>query len=182
MIKKATKKSDKPKQQEPQYKPVISPPSDEAMDKLARLMNDSPTLKKLHGTEWEIRSLRPGTQWLIAEEACKVVKGENLAAGDVIKEFATEMPSVCRVLTLALLNDKERIYGDEYARVYDLLMWGEYTIRDWVALLFEVLQLIDVDFFFASTSVIETIRQNTLERKKTMKELRLSSPAPSGAK
>ena len=41
--------------------------SDDAMSRLARLMNDSPTILKLRGTEWEVRSLKPGTQWLIAE-------------------------------------------------------------------------------------------------------------------
>lgn len=167
---------------EPKYKPVTEPPSDEAMERLARLMNDTPTIAKLHGTEWEIRALRPGTQWLIAEEACKIIKQEGMTAGDVIKGFAAELPSVCRVLTLALLNDKKRIYGDEYTRVYDILMWSDYAVRDWVELLFEVLKLIDMDFFFVSTNAIETIRQNTLERKKTMKELKLSPHAPNGAR
>lgn len=146
--------------------------SDEAMERLAKLMSDTPTLKKLHGTEWEIRALKPGTQWLIAEEACKVVKKENLAAGDVLKEFAKNLPSVCRALTLALLNDKGKIYGEEYTQVYDTLMWGEYRMEDWSALLMEVVSLLDVDFFFASTAVIETVRQRTLGRKETMRELR----------
>ena len=47
----------------------ISPLSDAAMERLAQIMNDSPTIVKLQGTEWEIRALKPGTQWMIAEEA-----------------------------------------------------------------------------------------------------------------
>ena len=46
-----------------------TPISEEAMSRLVQIMNDSPTTLKLAGTEWEIRSLKPGTQWLIAEEA-----------------------------------------------------------------------------------------------------------------
>lgn len=147
-----------------------TPITDEAMARLAKLMNDSPSIITLHGTEWAIRGLKIGTQWLIAEEACKVVQNENMSMGDVIRQFAVNMPSVCRVLTLALLNDKERIYGQDYQSVYDLLMWGEFNIKDWATLLAEVLNLIEVDFFFASTNVVKTLRHRTLDRKITTEE------------
>lgn len=32
--------------------------------------------------------------------------------GDVIKEFAVNLPAVAHVITLALLNDKDRIFSD----------------------------------------------------------------------
>lgn len=147
-----------------------TPVSDNSMARLARLMNDSPTMMKLHGTEWEIHALKPGTQWLIAEEACKIVDRENMAMGDVLKQFAVNLPSVCRTLTLALLNDKQRIHSEEYKEVYELLMWGEYDMKDWAVLLAEILNLVDVDFFFASTNVVKTLRRNTLDRKMTMEE------------
>lgn len=156
--------------------------SDDAMERLAKLMADAPTLKKLHGTEWEIHALKPGTQWLIAEEACKVVKKEGLAAGDVLKEFSLNLPSICRALTLALLNDKRKIYGEEYTQVYDTLMWGEYRMEEWSVLLMEIISMLDVDFFFASTAVIETIRQRTLGRKETMRELKQLQQGLHGAR
>ena len=144
--------------------------SDAAMARLTQLMNDHPYIIKLHGTEWAITSLKAGTQWLIAEEACKVVQNENATMGDIIKQFAVNMPAVCRVLTLALLNDKQKIYGDEYKQVYDLLMWGDYTQKDWAVFFSEIIQLMDVDFFFASTNAVKTLRQRTLDRKITMEE------------
>ena len=147
-----------------------TPISDESMARLARLMNDTPTIVKLYGTEWQITSLKAGTQWLIAEEACKVVQNENATMGDIIKQFAVNMPAVCRVLTLALLNDKQKIYGDEYKQVYDLLMWGDYTQKDWAVFFAEIIQLMDVDFFFASINAVKTLRQNTLDRKTTREE------------
>lgn len=140
------------------------------MSRLAQIMNDSPTLLKLKGTEWEIRGLKPGTQWLIAEEACKIVTNEKLAMGDVLREFSKNAASVARVITLALLNDKNRIYSEEYNRVYDLLMWGDIEMKDWANILFEVLNLIDVAFFFTATNVIQTIRKTALDRKKTIQE------------
>lgn len=146
--------------------------SDDAMAKLARLMNDSPTIMKLRGTEWEIRALKPGTQWLIAEETCRIVDKENASMGDVLKQFAVNMPSVCKVLTLALLNDKKRIYGEEFTEVYESLMWGEYDMRDWATLLAEILNLIDVVFFIASTNVVKMLRRSTLDRKMTTEEQR----------
>ncbi len=148
-----------------------SPISDEAMERLAQIMNDSPTIVKLNGTEWRITALRPGTQWLIAEEACKIIKSEKMSMGDVIKEFSVSLPSVARVITLALLNDKERIHSDEYGRLYDLLLWGDYGLRDWTTLLVEILNLLDVDFFFASTNVVQTVRKQALTRKTQAAEL-----------
>lgn len=164
----ATKKKDK-EQEIPSVKRV----SDESMERLARIMNGSPSLVTLHGTEWRITGLKPGVQWLIAEQACQIVKGEKLSMGDVIKEFAVNLPAVVHVITLALLNDKERIFSDyekrelseEYRQVYDLLMWGEYDMKDWALLLGEILNLISTDFFFESTNVIQTVREMTLTRK-----------------
>ncbi len=147
--------------------------SDESMERLARIMNDSPSLVTLHGTEWRITGLKPGVQWLIAEQACQIVKGEKLRMGDVIKEFAVNLPAVVHVITLALLNDKGRIFSDyekrelseEYRQVYDLLMWGDYNMKDWALLLGEILNLISTDFFFESINVIQTVREMTLTRK-----------------
>lgn len=167
------KKSKQTVEKEKKENSVVTPKtpvSDNSMSRLARLMNDSPTMMKLHGTEWEIHALKPGTQWLIAEEACKIVDRENMAMGDVLKQFAVNLPSVCRTLTLALLNDKQRIHSEEYKEVYELLMWGEYNMKDWAVLLAEILNLVDVDFFFASTNVVKTLRRNTLDRKMTMEE------------
>ena len=150
-----------------------TPVSNESMERLARIMNDSPSIMKLHGTEWCIKGLKPGVQWLIAEQACRIVKGEKLSMGDVIKEFAVNLPAVAHVITLALLNDKDRIFSDyekkelsdDYHKVYDLLMWGEYDIKDWALLLGEILNLISTDFFFESINVIQTVREMTLARK-----------------
>lgn len=152
--------------------------TDESMERLAIIMNDSPSIKKLHGTEWRITGLKPGVQWLIAEQACKIVKGEKLSMGDVIKEFAINLPAVVNVITLALLNDKDRIFSDYekrelsegYHQVYDMLMWGEYNMKDWALLLGEILNLISTDFFFESTNVIQTVREMTLTRKMTKAE------------
>lgn len=160
-----------------QFKPV----SDEAMAKLVKIMNDTPSIVKLQNTEWAITGLKPAVQMLIAEEACKVVKEEKASMGDVLKEFSMNLSSVARCITLALLNDKERIfknyekrtYSEEYRSVYDTLMWGDIKLKDWAQLLYEILSLIDTDFFFESTSVIKTVRAITLERKTTKAEREL---------
>lgn len=171
--KKTTSKAKKQAEEEEKKIDANSPLSDKAMERLAQIMNDSPTIVKLQGTQWEIHALKPGTQWLIAEEACKLIKKEKLSMGDVIKEFALSLPSVARVITLALLNDKERIKSDEYQRIYDQLLWGDCDIKDWATLLIEILNLLDVDFFFASTNVIQTVRNQTLTRKRQAAELSL---------
>ena len=145
--------------------------SDDSMERLAKIMTDAPTLAKLANTEWEIRALKPAVQWEIAKVACEIHKVDNATFGDVIKGFATNLPAVLRVVTLALLNDRDRI-ENEYDNVYETLLW-ESNPTEWATLLFEILQLSDVSFFFQITDAIEIFRQMTLQRKMTMKEQKL---------
>lgn len=149
----------------------------EAMERLAHVMNDTPTLMKLADTEFAITALKPGTQWLIAEEACNIAKVEDVNFADVIKQFAVNIPSVVHVLTLAILNDKDKIFSDyksrtyseEYKAVYDTIMW-ESNPNDWIALLVEVINMLSMDYFFQITNAVEMIRETALGRKKKMNE------------
>lgn len=148
-----------------------------AMEKLAKLMNDSPSVVKLGKTEWPIKALRPGTQWLIAEESCKILKAENGNMNDVIKQFAANIPSVVKVLTLALLNDRDRIYkdyksrqlSDEFNAVYDTIMW-ETDPKNWISLLVEVMNMLSIEYFFQVTNAIGIVREMALGRKTKMEE------------
>lgn len=149
----------------------------EAMERLAQVMNDSPSIVKLADTEFAIKALKAGTQWLIAEETCKIVRNENMTIGDIIKQFAVNVPSIVKVITLAILNDKDRIfsdyksqtYSDEYNAIYDTIMW-QTKPNEWIKLLSEVLQLIDVDFFLGSTNVVKVIQKMSLEKKTRMEK------------
>ena len=147
---------------------VFKEASDDAMEKLVRVMTDSPTLVKLANAGWEVRALKPAVQWEIAKIACDIHKAENASYGDVLKGFATSLPDVVRVITLALLNDKKRI-EEEYDTVYDTLMW-ESNPSEWATVLLEILNLQDIGFFLQITQVTEIFRQTTLQRKKTMDE------------
>ena len=150
-----------------------TPVSLEAQARLVEIMNDSPRLVSLAGTEWEIRALRMGTQWLIAQKCVDIAIKEESCFGDIIKEFAKNMPNVIDVLTLALLNDKDRIYKDgkqangyseEYDIVYDILMW-KCDSSQFAMLLVEILQMLDVNFFMESHRILEMIREVTMARK-----------------
>lgn len=161
----------------------------DAMTRLAQVMNDSPTIVKMANTEWAIKALRPATQWLIAEESLKIQKSEEGNFTDVIKQFAQNIPSVVKVLTLAILNDKKRIYGDntngefsdEYRAVYDTIMW-ETNSQSWIGLLVEIMNMLSLDYFFASTNAIAMIREMALGRKMTMEEQKQSLAVPSTVK
>lgn len=161
----------------------------DAMSRLAQVMNDSPTVVKMANTEWPIKALRPATQWLIAEESLKIQKSEEGNFSDVIKQFAQNIPSVVKVLTLAILNDKKRIYGDntdgsfseEYRAVYDTIMW-ETDSQSWIGLLVEIMNMLSLDYFFASTNAIAMIREMALGKKMTMEEQKQSLAAPNTAR
>lgn len=145
----------------------------EAMERLSEVMNNTPRIVHLAGKDWELTALKPGTQWKIAEEAVKIAKAESSAFGDVIKEFAVNIPSVVRVLTLALLNDKDKINGAEYQTTYNTIMWESDT-SEWMGILVDVLQMLSLDFFFDSTNAIAMMREMALGRKTTKAEQKSS--------
>lgn len=149
----------------------------DAMERLANVMNDTPTIVKMSKTEFAITALKPGTQWLIAEEACKILKAEKGNMNDVIRQFSINIPSVVHVITLAILNDKDRIYSDykkkeisdEYKSVYETIMW-ETNSESWIGLLVEILNMLSLDYFFQVTNAIAMIREMALGRKTKMEE------------
>ena len=153
--------------------------SADAMERLAKVMNDTPTIVKMSNTEFAITALKPGTQWLIAEESCKIMKAEQGNFKDVIKQFAVNIPSVVHVITLAILNDKNRIfedyksrkYSEEYQSVYDTIMW-ETSPDSWLSLLVEIMNMLSMDYFFQSTNAVAMIREAALGRKMKMEELK----------
>lgn len=151
----------------------------DAMERLAKVMNDTPTIVKMSNTEFAITSLKPGTQWLIAEESCKIMKAEQGNFKDVMKQFAVNIPSVVHVIALAILNDKNRIfedyksrkYSEEYQSVYDTIMW-ETSPDNWLSLLVEIMNMLSMDYFFQSTNAVAMIREAALGRKMKMEELK----------
>lgn len=145
----------------------------DAQERLAEILNDSPRLVSLNGTEWEIRALRMGTQWLICKKCIEVAKVENANFGDIVKQFSTNIPAVIEVLVLALLNDKKRIfkngcesngYSDEYRATYETLLW-ECNTNEFGMIFLETLQLIDVNFFMESQRMLQIFREMTLTMK-----------------
>lgn len=145
----------------------------DAQERLAEIMNDSPRLVHLNGTEWEIRALRMGTQWLIAKKCIEVAKVENANFGDIVKQFAINIPAILEVLTLALLNDRHKIfkdgnerngYSDLYQATFDTLKW-ECNVETFGNIFLEVLQMIDVSFFMESCRILEIFRESTMARK-----------------
>lgn len=140
----------------------------ESQKTLLRVMNDSPTIVKLNETkEWKITALKPAVKWMIAEEAAKI-KQSQPDTMNVAIAMATNMPCICRCLTLALLNDKKRI-EEEYDIVFELLFF-ETDDKHWGNLFLEVLRLLDTDAFFLNISLVEMFLNMTTQRKMTKKE------------
>lgn len=140
----------------------------ESQQLLLRVMNDSPTIVKLNETkEWKITALKPAIKWMIAEEAAKI-KQSQPDTMNVAIAMATNMPCICRCLTLALLNDKKRI-EEEYDIVFELLFF-ETDDKHWGNLFLEVLRLLDTDAFFLNISLVEMFLNMTTQRKMTKKE------------
>lgn len=151
----------------------------DAQSRLAEIMNDTPHIVDLNGTEWEIRALRMGTQWLISEKCLKIIKAEGDTFGDILKQFQTNIPALVEILVLALLNDKHKIYkdgnehggySDLYHATYNTLMW-ECKVETFGMIFLEVLQLMDVSFFMESHRILEIFREATMTRKtKTLEQ------------
>lgn len=168
----SSKKKEEPK------KDLPNEVSLEAQARLVEILSDSPRLVSLNGTEWEIRALRMGTQYLIAQEVIKINKVENATYGDVVKQFAVNIPSMLKILTFALLNDKNKIFkdGDEnagfselYEATYNTLAW-DCEVSEFGNIFLETLQLLDVSFFMESCRIVEMFKVATTARRTTTKE------------
>ena len=149
--------------------------SDEAQNRLAEILSDAPTIEKLAGTEWEMRPLRMGTQYIIVQEVCKVNKEEGATYGDVLKALLVSMPALCNVLALALLNDKNKIYqnGDPnqgfsklFKRTVDTIMWSA-DKEDMAHIMLDCLQMVDVSFFMEALGMLQIFRASVTEKKRT---------------
>ena len=149
-----------------------------AQERLAEILSDSPRIVSLDGTEGEIRALRLGTQYLIAQEVIKINQVENASYGDIVRQFAVNIPSLLKILTFALLNDKNKIYkeGNEnmgfsklYEDTFNTLAW-DCNVSEFGNIFLETLQLLDVGFFTESCRIVEMFKVATTARRTTTKE------------
>ena len=156
-------------------KPTLDQPSLDSQARLAEILNDSPRLVSLNGTEWEVRTLRMGTQWLIPQKCIQVAKVESANFGDIIKQFSVNIPAIVEILVLALLNDRRKIfkdgiesngYSELYQSTYETLMW-DCKVEDFGNIFLDVLQMLDVSFFMESHRILEMFRAATMARKRT---------------
>ena len=152
--------------------------SDESQNRLAEILSDAPSIEKLAGTEWEMRPLRMGTEYLIVQEVCKIKKEEDASYGDVLKSLLMSMPALANVLTLALLNDKNKIYqnGDAnqgysklFKKTYDTVMWNA-DKAEMGRIMLDCLTLIDVSFFMEALGMLQIFRASVTEKKRTRKK------------
>lgn len=151
----------------------------EAQEKLVEILNDSPHLVALNGTEYEVRALKMGTQYLIAQEVIKINKVEQANFGDIVKQFSINIPSVVKVITLCILNDRDRIYkdgieyegfSDEYEALYNEIMWKG-NINDYGMLLLECLQMLDISVFMQALDILSVFKSSvTMKREATKRQ------------
>ena len=156
-------------------KPVLDQPSLDSQARLAEILNDSPRLVSLNGTEWEVRTLRMGTQWLISKVVSDMAKEEAKTFGDIIRQFSVNIPAILDVLTLCLLNDKAKIFeggnpNKGYSKLYratrKTLEW-DCDVSEFGNILLECLQLMNVDFFLQSRDILEIFKKSVLEKRRT---------------
>lgn len=149
----------------------------EAQERLVEILNDSPRLAALNGSEYEIRALRMGTQYLIAQEVLKINKAESATYGDIVKQFSVNIPSVVKVIVLCILNDKHRIYkdgidsrgfSDEYTALYETIMW-EGNLNEYGNILLECLQMLDISTFMTALDILSVFKATVTKKREMTK-------------
>jgi hypothetical protein len=87
--------------------------------KFAEMMNNTPKSIQLGDKVYQITALKPGTQWLIAEESCKIAKAEQTFT-DLIKQYAVNKPSVarCTIFSVnATMNCTKKFFGKRTVKI-----------------------------------------------------------------
>lgn len=144
-----------------------------AMTLLAETLNDTPTEIVIGGEKYHIRGLRLGTQNLIAEETCRIQKAQEGNMIDLYKQFAQCIPAVIKCLCYAILNDKGKIfkdyatrqYSDEFNALYERIEW-ESDKDTWVEVLVNVMNKIDLRFFYQAVNMLTMMRDSALKTRK----------------
>jgi len=147
--------------------------TDEARAKLVEIMADTPTLFKFEGTDFEVRALKNGTLIKICEEAVKIKEVETLSAdktASVMIAMATQIPVLCKIVTYALLNNLHKIEKN-FDEVYDIIL-NNTTQKELLSLFLEIIQKMDVGFFFANIKSTAMLLQMLTERRTMMDELK----------
>lgn len=154
--------------------------SDEAQNRLADILADAPSIVKFVGTEWEVRPLRMGTQYLIAHEICQLHRMEHDKYDDALLGLEASIPSIAKMITLVLLNDKNKIFqnGDHnqgfsrlFKRTYDTVLWN--AERNEMGDLFkECILLLDVSFFMEALVIFQSLQQEITRKKRTRTKIR----------
>lgn len=148
---------------------------EEAQTRLAEILSDAPSLIKFAGTEWEIRALRMGTQYLIANDICQLAKQEHSNYDDALQGLAASIPAIARMVTMVLLNDKNKIfqngdvnqgYSKLFKRTYDTVLWNA-SRTDMGNLLQECILLLDVSFFMEALGIFQSLQQEVTRKKRT---------------
>jgi len=142
--------------------------------RLAEILNDTPSIVALEGTQWEVRALKAGTQNLIAEKVLEISKAETESFGDVVRHFAKSIPATLHIFTLCLLNDKNKIYkngnpsegwSDLYKATYSTLEW-DCDPKQFGQILIETLGKLDISFFSQSLDMLDIFRQAVTKKKR----------------
>lgn len=152
--------------------------------RLAKILNDTPSIVALEGTEWAIRPLRAGTQNLIAEKVLEINANSPKEEKDgdekqdafsgTVRHFAKSVPATVHIFTLALLNDRNKIYkdgdpaqgwSDLYEATYNTLMW-DCDPKQFGKILIETLSLLDISFFLQSLDMLDVFRQAVTKKKR----------------
>lgn len=180
MSEKVIKKAVNSKKKEAVNKESQIDASIESQERLVEILNDSPRLASLNGTEYEIRALRMGTQYLIAQEVIKINKADSATYGDIVKQFSVNIPSVVKVITLCILNDKNRIYkdgleyngfSDEFNALYETIMW-EGNLNEYGNILLECLQMLDISTFMTALDILSVFKASVTKKREMMKGLK----------
>jgi len=154
--------------------------SEEAQNRLAAILADAPSIEKFAGTEWEMRPLRFGTQYLICDEVRKIREIDEANYENCVLFLANSVPVTCRCITFALLNDKNRIYqnGDPnqgfsklFNKTYNTILWNT-DKSDLIKILTDCLMMIDVNFFMEALGMLQIFRAQVTEKKRTRTKMK----------
>lgn len=161
----------------------------ESEELLAQVLNNTPAPIEIAGKTYYITALKLGVQNLIAEESVKIQKAEDGNMLDLYKMFAQSVPAVIRCIAYAVLNDKDKIfkdyatrqYSDEFQSLYEKLEW-ESDRNQFMEILVNVMQRLDLSFFYRASTMLTTMRDSALKTRKKMKGLILNPPTPKSGK
>lgn len=135
--------------------------------KMADVLLDRGEDITIAGKTYKLKALKMRTRWYISESINKIQMSEKDTM-NVVEAMFTDIPEVAKIITYAILRDKDKIEDAEvFGKLYDDILECD-NLQEYLDAMTTIIRLMDVEWFFFIQEIARGI--NILPSKAGLRE------------